>query len=112
MQLKTEKMIAEKEDGIGWMTFNQPERRNAISQEMREAILAILDDFETDPSVRVIVMKGAGDKAFVSPRQAFDRHDPGLLPRRRRGDGALRGFAHCVRRCPVRYSRGQARQCL
>jgi enoyl-CoA hydratase/carnithine racemase len=33
---------------------------------MREAILAILDDFETDPSVRVIVMKGAGDKAFVS----------------------------------------------
>ena len=66
MQLNTEKMIAEKEGGIGWMTFNQPERRNAISQEMREAILIILDDFELDPSVRVIVMKGAGDKAFVS----------------------------------------------
>ncbi len=48
------------------MTFNQPERRNAISHEMREAILTILDDFEADPEVRVIVMAGAGDKAFVS----------------------------------------------
>lgn len=66
MQLKTEKMIAEKEGPIGWMTFNQPERRNAISQEMREAILTILDDFEADTSIRVIVMKGAGEKAFVS----------------------------------------------
>ena len=66
MELKTEKMIAEKENGIGWMTFNQPERRNAISHEMREGILAILGDFEADPMVRVIVMKGAGHKAFVS----------------------------------------------
>ncbi|MDX1482944.1 MAG: enoyl-CoA hydratase [Alphaproteobacteria bacterium] len=66
MELNTEKMLAEKENGIGWMTFNQPERRNAISHEMREAILTILDDFEADPAVRVIVMTGAGDKAFVS----------------------------------------------
>lgn len=66
MQLGTDKMIAAKEDGIGWMTFNQPERRNAISQEMRLAILDILDDFESDGAVRVIVMTGAGDKAFVS----------------------------------------------
>ena len=66
MQLKTDKMIAEVEDGIGWMTFNQPERRNAISYEMREGILEILNNFESDAGVRVIVMKGAGDKAFVS----------------------------------------------
>ncbi|MFM1814598.1 MAG: hypothetical protein RLZ98_1293 [Pseudomonadota bacterium] len=66
LELNTEKMIGEKDSGIGWMTFNQPERRNAISQEMRAAMLAILDDFEADDAVRVIVMKGAGDKAFVS----------------------------------------------
>ncbi len=66
MQLNTDKMLARKEDGIGWMTFNQPERRNAISHEMRVATLSILNDFETDNSVRVIVMTGAGDKAFVS----------------------------------------------
>lgn len=66
LTLATEKMIAEKGDGIGWMTFNNPERRNAIGFAMREAILEILDDYQNDPDVRVIVMKGAGDKAFVS----------------------------------------------
>lgn len=59
-------MIAEKKDGIGWITFNNPDRRNAIGFAMREAILEIIEDFENDPAVRVIVMQGAGDKAFVS----------------------------------------------
>ncbi len=65
-KLSTEKMIAEKEGGIGWMTFNNPERRNAMSLEMWEGVTEILTDFANDPEVRVIVMKGTGDKAFVS----------------------------------------------
>lgn len=59
-------MIAEKEGGVGWMTFNNPERRNAIPFEMRLAIILILDDFDADDAIRVIVMKGAGEAAFVS----------------------------------------------
>jgi enoyl-CoA hydratase/carnithine racemase len=59
-------MLFEKKDGIGWMTFNNPERRNALSVEMRKAAIEILADFSADDSVRVVVMKGAGDKAFVS----------------------------------------------
>ena len=66
LQLKTEKMIARKEDGIGWMIFNQPERRNAMSIAMSEAVPTILDNFRDDPGVRVVVIAGAGDKAFVS----------------------------------------------
>jgi enoyl-CoA hydratase/carnithine racemase len=66
MKLDTDKMIASKQNGIGWMVFNNPERRNAISYEMRVAALTILDDFETDPAIRVIIMKGAGDKSFIS----------------------------------------------
>ena len=66
MQLNTDKMIAEVEDGIGWMTFNNPERRNALSLEMWEAIAMIVEEFQQDHSVRVVVMKGAGDKAFVA----------------------------------------------
>ncbi len=66
MKLNTDKMIAETGDGIGWMIFNNPDRRNALSLEMWEAIAAILDAFQRDGAVRVIVMKGAGDKAFVS----------------------------------------------
>jgi len=66
MQLNTDKMLADISDGIGWITFNNPERRNAISLEMWEALGAILEAFQDDPEVRVVVMKGAGDKAFVS----------------------------------------------
>ncbi len=66
MQLNTEKMIAEVKDGIGWMIFNNPERRNALSLDMWEGISTILESFQQDESVRVVVMKGAGDKAFVS----------------------------------------------
>ena len=59
-------MLADIEGPIGWMTFNKPERRNAVSLDMWEAMPAILHRFDSDPSVRVIVLKGAGDKAFVS----------------------------------------------
>jgi enoyl-CoA hydratase len=59
-------MVAEVEGSIGWMTFNKPERRNAVSLDMWEAMPEILQRFENDPAVRVIVLKGAGDKAFVS----------------------------------------------
>ena len=92
MQLNTEKMIAEKEGGIGWMTFNQPERRNAISQEMREAILTILDDFESDASVRVIVMKGAGDKAFVSGSDISRSEKGAATPAELERQGKLSGL--------------------
>jgi enoyl-CoA hydratase len=62
----TERMIARKDGAIGWMIFNNPARRNALSMDMWEAIPAILSGFEADPDIRVIVLKGAGDKAFIS----------------------------------------------
>jgi len=64
--LATQNMLAETEGAIGWMTFNKPARRNAVSLDMWEAMPVILDRFEQDPEVRVIVLKGAGDQAFVS----------------------------------------------
>lgn len=66
LMLKTDKMLATKVDGVGTMTFNNPERRNAVSMEMWEAAEAILTDFRDDPAVRVVVVTGAGGKAFVS----------------------------------------------
>ena len=48
LELKTDKMLAEKADGIGWMTFNNPARRNATSLEMWQAIADILEDFAAD----------------------------------------------------------------
>ncbi len=66
LALKTAKMIAEIDGAIGWVTFNNPERRNAVSMEMWQAIPEIFDALEAEPAVRVIVLRGAGDKAFVS----------------------------------------------
>ncbi len=66
MELKTSKMLASVEEGIGWITFNNPARRNAISLEMWEGLGTILESFQHDTNVRVVIMKGAGDKAFVS----------------------------------------------
>jgi len=66
LELSSPKILARKEGGIGWLTFNQPEKRNAISIEMWDAIGAALRDFAADPSVRVVVMSGAGGKAFAA----------------------------------------------
>jgi len=66
MELKTDKMIAGKDGGIGWITFNNPERRNAVSLEMWVGLGVILADYQQDDSIRIVVMKGAGDRAFVS----------------------------------------------
>ena len=66
LNLSTSKILARIEDGIGWLTFNQPEKRNAISLEMWEAVSAAAERFAADPAVRVVVMSGAGGKAFAS----------------------------------------------
>jgi enoyl-CoA hydratase/carnithine racemase len=62
----TEKMLSERQGRVGIMTFNNPEKHNAVSFEMWEAAERILDSFESDPEVRVVVLTGAGGKAFVS----------------------------------------------
>ena len=66
LELDTDRMIAEVEDGIGWVIYNNPKRLNAISLEMTEALPLIYDTFEESDDVRVVVVRGAGERAFVS----------------------------------------------
>jgi enoyl-CoA hydratase/carnithine racemase len=66
MQYADGKMLAEITEGIGTITFNNPEKRNAMSLEMWRGLVEILDRFADDPSVRAVVLTGAGPKAFVS----------------------------------------------
>jgi enoyl-CoA hydratase len=63
---QTDKMLSRKEGGVGYMIFNNPERHNAVSLEMWEAAASILEGFAADKEVRVVVLTGAGGKAFVS----------------------------------------------
>jgi enoyl-CoA hydratase len=64
--MTTGRMIARKSDGVGWMTFSHPERHNALTDAMCLQAVEILADFAGDPDVRLCVMDGDGDKAFVS----------------------------------------------
>jgi enoyl-CoA hydratase len=64
--VQTYKMLSRKEGHVGYVIFNNPERRNAVSLEMWEATAGILADFGNDNDIRVVVLTGAGDKAFVS----------------------------------------------
>jgi enoyl-CoA hydratase len=53
-------------DGVGVITFNNPEKRNAMSLEMWEGLGHALIELRDDPDVRVVILVGAGGKAFVS----------------------------------------------
>jgi enoyl-CoA hydratase/carnithine racemase len=58
-----EHVLLEKQDHIGWVTLNRPDKMNAFGGRMRQEIAEVIDDVCADPEVRVIVITGAG-KAF------------------------------------------------
>jgi enoyl-CoA hydratase len=60
------KILQSTADGVGVITFNNPEKRNAMSLDMWEGLGLALTELRDDPAVRVVIMVGAGDKAFVS----------------------------------------------
>ena len=60
------KILSSVEDAVGTITFNQPEKHNAMSVAMWAGLEQILDGWEKNSAVRVVVLTGAGDKAFMS----------------------------------------------
>ena len=62
----TDKIFSRRDGVIGHMIFNNPERHNAVSLDMWDAVEKILTDFEADQDIRVLVLSGAGGKSFVS----------------------------------------------
>ncbi|WP_407176025.1 enoyl-CoA hydratase [Bradyrhizobium sp. STM 3562] len=60
------KILQEITGGIGVITFNNPDKRNAMSLAMWEGLGLALTELRDDPDVRVVILTGAGDKAFVS----------------------------------------------
>jgi enoyl-CoA hydratase len=59
-------MIARRDGAVGWMVFNNPARHNAVSLDMWKAVPEILDTFARDNAIRIVVLAGAGGKAFIS----------------------------------------------
>src|SRR5437762_5979427 len=63
---QSEKMLSRKEGSVGYVIFNNPERHNAVSLDMWQAAGKMLDEFRNDNNIKVVVVTGAGGKAFVS----------------------------------------------
>jgi enoyl-CoA hydratase/carnithine racemase len=61
----------EKEGALGWIVIDHPERRNAISLSMWEALSAAAARLDADDEVRVVILRGAGEVAFVAGARAF-----------------------------------------
>ena len=72
------------EGGVAWLTFNRPEARNAMTFGMYQRVAELCAQVETDQDIKVLILRGAGDKAFVAgtdiaqfrafkePRQAIE----------------------------------------
>jgi enoyl-CoA hydratase len=65
-EVMSDRIISRREAAVGRLVFDNPEKRNAVSLEMWQAAEAALDGFAADQGVRVVVLAGAGEKAFVS----------------------------------------------
>lgn len=79
----TTQTIFETRGEIAVLTFNRPEARNAMTWEMYDALVAACDRVEADPAIRLLVLRGAGGKAFVAGTdiaqfRTFDARDAGV----------------------------------
>ena len=62
----TDKIQTRRDGGVAWLIFNQPEKRNAMSLDMTVRALEVVQEFAKDDTARVLIVTGAGDRAFVS----------------------------------------------
>jgi enoyl-CoA hydratase len=59
-------LVARRDDGVAVVTINRPEKLNALNAEVRRLLVAAFDELAADDDVKVIVIHGAGEKAFVA----------------------------------------------
>ena len=61
-----ENLIYEKKDSVGYITFNRPKVLNALNRKTMEELGDVLAAARDDEGVRVLILTGAGEKAFVA----------------------------------------------
>jgi enoyl-CoA hydratase/carnithine racemase len=66
------RLLVEKRGAVGWLIFDNPAKRNAINAVMWRGIPEALAQFEADPSVRSIVLRGSGTQAFTAGADMSD----------------------------------------
>ncbi len=98
LETGTDKLLVEAADSVAVVTLNNPAKRNALSSDIRAALPGVLAALRADPDTRVVVVTGAGDKAFASGADISEfgeqRTDPAARAEFDRGMAAIsRGWA-------------------
>lgn len=95
VQTGTPRILAQERDGIGWITFHHPERRNAMSLDMWAGLARAAEAFGRDDAVRAVVLRGAGEQAFVSGADIseFEQHRADAAQQQAYDAVAARGLA-------------------
>jgi len=62
--MKFETIVLEAKEGIGYLTLNRPERANTISFQLMLDVVSAMEEVDRDPSYRVVILTGAGEKHF------------------------------------------------
>jgi len=94
--LGIETLVGRKAAPIGWLIFNNPARRNAVSVEMWAAIPEVMAAFEADPEIRLVVVAGAGGQAFVSGADISQFKDQRADPASEARYSAVSGAGHAA----------------
>jgi enoyl-CoA hydratase/carnithine racemase len=87
--VKYETLLVEVTGGVASVTLNRPEVRNALNTTMVRELEDALQKLETDPEARVVVLAGAGDKAFCAGADLKDVGDRGTTLQARESFGGL-----------------------
>ncbi|HTR85197.1 MAG TPA: enoyl-CoA hydratase/isomerase family protein [Reyranella sp.] len=97
----TQELLYDKRGGIGWITFNRPQARNALTFAMYEGLAEICGRIAQTREVKALVISGAGDKAFaagtdIAQFRDFKNGDDGIAYERK-----MDRILDTIERCPV-----------
>ena len=93
-----ETLLTSLQDGVARVTLNRPEARNALSRTLVQELEAALAAYEADPDARVIVLSGAGDKAFCAGADLKGTGDRGTTLQARESFGGLSRILEAIAR--------------
>jgi enoyl-CoA hydratase/carnithine racemase len=106
----TDKVLARVENGIGWLVFNAPEKHNAMGLEMSGGAQRVLQAFADDGEVRVVVLTGAGEKAFVSGADISEfeknRSNAAQASKYEKNAGGVHGMVRAMEKPTIAMIRG------
>jgi trans-feruloyl-CoA hydratase/vanillin synthase len=89
----------DEQDGIAWLTFNRPEKKNALSVALLNELAHVLNSIKNNEKIRCIVTSGAGD-SYSSGRDLYDMRNQGHRQRIHGGDGGVVEIVKLLRSSP------------